>query len=77
MRAPAASSADQLETLETNKGAWLVFRTMEKGQSTAELIPEIVKASLDKLPIPKRMRWGDRGCGVRATGALGGAAVRR
>lgn len=51
---------DQLETQETDKGAWLVYRTTEKGQATAELVPEMVRTALDKLPIPKRMRWGDR-----------------
>ncbi|MEW5756715.1 MAG: glycine--tRNA ligase subunit beta [Pseudomonadota bacterium] len=47
-----------LEKLETDKGAWLVFRHKQKGEPTAKLIPEIVQASLDQLPIPKRMRWG-------------------
>ncbi len=50
---------EQLETLETDKGAWLVHRGEEKGKATQALIPEIVQQSLDKLPIPKRMRWGD------------------
>lgn len=52
-------TVDQLETLETEKGAWLVFRTNEPGQPTTALVPGIVQASLDRLPIPKRMRWGD------------------
>ncbi len=47
-----------LEKLETDKGAWLVHRSHEEGKPTAELIPGIVQASLDGLPIPKRMRWG-------------------
>jgi glycyl-tRNA synthetase beta chain len=50
---------DQLETVETDKGAWLMHRSVQPGRATAEIIPEIVKASLDRLPIPKRMRWGD------------------
>ncbi len=50
---------DQLEKLETDKGAWLVHRSLVAGQATAELIPGIVETSLNKLPIPKRMRWGD------------------
>ncbi|WP_303909292.1 glycine--tRNA ligase subunit beta [Thiohalomonas denitrificans] len=50
---------DELETMQSKKGAWLVFRKMEPGQTTAELIPAIVQTSLDKLPIPKRMRWGN------------------
>ncbi len=49
----------ELESMETDKGAWLVYRSMQKGQATAELIPAIVQESLHRLPIPKRMRWGD------------------
>ena len=49
----------ELETMETDKGAWLVFRNTQKGQNTADLIPAMVQESLNKLPIPKRMRWGD------------------
>jgi len=50
---------DGLEQVETPKGPWLVYRSEQKGATTASLIPAIVQASLDKLPIPKRMRWGD------------------
>jgi len=50
---------EDLEKLETNKGAWLNFKTEQKGLQTKELIPEIVRLSLDKLPIAKRMRWAD------------------
>ncbi|MFP5506975.1 MAG: glycine--tRNA ligase subunit beta, partial [Gammaproteobacteria bacterium] len=49
---------EQLERLETDKGAWLIHRVMERGRGTGELIPEIVTQSLNQLPIPKRMRWG-------------------
>ena len=49
---------DQLDTLETDKGAWVVYRTVEKGKPTVELMPELVEQSLAALPIPKRMRWG-------------------
>ena len=52
-------SVDELETLEIDKGSWLVFRQKQSGQPTADLVPDIVRSSLDKLPIPKRMRWGD------------------
>ncbi len=51
--------ADLVER-DTPKGAWLFFEATEKGQSLAQLLPEIVIQSLNKLPIPKRMRWGDR-----------------
>ena len=49
---------DQLDVMETPKGNYYVYRGVEKGQSTASLLPEIVTDSLNKLPIPKRMRWG-------------------
>lgn len=53
-------SVEALETLETDKGSWLVFRSQEPGRATQALIPDIVNTALGGLPIPKRMRWGDR-----------------
>jgi glycyl-tRNA synthetase beta chain len=50
---------DALEKLETPKGAWMVFRGTEAGALTSGLLPGIVQAALDALPIAKRMRWGD------------------
>jgi len=49
---------ENLERLETDKGAWLVFRSEARGQATAALLPEILQRALAALPIPKRMRWG-------------------
>jgi len=49
---------DQLDTLETDKGAWLVYRTVEQGKPTVDLLSGLVENSLASLPIPKRMRWG-------------------
>lgn len=53
-------TVDQLDTLETDKGAWLVARLQEQGRTTAELLPEFLAQSVQRLPIPKRMRWGAR-----------------
>lgn len=50
----------ELQRQETDKGAWLVYVSTEPGAPTADLIPSIVEAALAALPIPKRMRWGDR-----------------
>ncbi len=50
---------EALEKLETDKGAWLVHRSVVKGKPLAELLPDILSQSIAKLPIPKRMRWGD------------------
>ena len=52
-------SVDELEQQETDKGTWLVFKANEKGQPVSELLVDIVNQSLARLPIPKRMRWGD------------------
>ena len=51
---------EQLDQLETRKGSWLSFRAVEKGKPVSELVPDMVRKSLAGLPIPKRMRWGDR-----------------
>ncbi|MBE9567688.1 MAG: glycine--tRNA ligase subunit beta [Proteobacteria bacterium] len=48
-----------LRQQETDKGVWLVFKATEKGRALSELIEDIINQSLAKLPIPKRMRWGD------------------
>ncbi|AOV15871.1 glycine--tRNA ligase subunit beta [Acidihalobacter aeolianus] len=51
-------TVDALERLETDKGAWLCAYLDEPGRAAVELVPEILTASLGKLPIAKRMRWG-------------------
>ncbi len=50
----------ELQQKQTDKGTWLYFEQLQKGQSIQALLPAIVSESLAKLPIPKRMRWGDR-----------------
>jgi glycyl-tRNA synthetase beta chain len=47
-----------LERLETPKGEWLVHRATEAGATTESLLPGIVQAALEALPIARRMRWG-------------------
>ncbi|MGD8573165.1 MAG: glycine--tRNA ligase subunit beta, partial [Gammaproteobacteria bacterium] len=50
---------EDLQQLETDKGAWLAYNVVQRGKTTRELLPDIVQTALDQLPIPKRMRWGD------------------
>jgi glycyl-tRNA synthetase beta chain len=50
----------ELERLETDKGAWLIFRGTERGAATASLLGGIVNQAIAELPIAKRMRWGSR-----------------
>lgn len=50
-----------LERTETEKGAWLAYRTVAPGSDAAELLPGLVARALDGLPVPRRMRWGAGG----------------
>ncbi len=52
------TTIEKLDRIETEKGEWLVFHTVEKGKTAAELLPDIIERSLGSLPIPRRMRWG-------------------
>ena len=49
---------EKLEKLETDKGTWVVFKSLQPGTATEALLPNFVDESLAALPIPKRMRWG-------------------
>ncbi|WP_242523418.1 glycine--tRNA ligase subunit beta [Thiocystis minor] len=51
---------DALGREENEKGAWLTFRSLQPGLETAHLVPAMTEAALAELPIPKRMRWGNR-----------------
>ncbi len=46
------------QTLETDKGAWLLHKAQVEGQATTSLMSDAVNKALAKLPIPKPMRWG-------------------
>ena len=50
---------DALAREVTDKGEWLAFRSTVPGALTASLVPELTDAALARLPIPKRMRWGE------------------
>jgi glycyl-tRNA synthetase beta chain len=51
-------TVEQAERLKTDKGEWLLHKAVQSGKSVAELIPAMVYNALNKLPIPKPMRWG-------------------
>ena len=53
-------TVDQLDRQQTDKGERLFARLEETGRAAAELVPEFVAQAVNKLPIPKRMRWGRR-----------------
>ena len=43
----------------TDKGEWLQVEKHVAGKSAAEIIPAVLAAAAEGLPIPRRMRWGD------------------
>ncbi|MBR2513548.1 MAG: glycine--tRNA ligase subunit beta [Halomonas sp.] len=51
-------SVDELMHLETDKGTWLGYREQQQGESVQALLPEMVRKTLQSLPVPKNMRWG-------------------
>src|SRR5688572_15036483 len=51
-------SVEELQQVDGPKGRVLMFVGTKKGEPTVALLPAIVKAALDALPIAKRMRWG-------------------
>ena len=53
-------AVEQLEQRETDKGAWLFYSSTRSGQGLEELLPGVLERALGELPIPKRMRWGER-----------------
>ena len=49
---------DTLQRLDEGKGPALFFIGTKVGADVVQLLPGIVQAALDALPVPKRMRWG-------------------
>lgn len=49
---------EDLDTLATGKGEWLMYRRRQAGQSAAALLPGIAAGALKGLPVGRAMRWG-------------------
>lgn len=52
------SSVAELGRIREGKGEFLLYEARQPGAASTELIPDIIRAALDALPIAKRMRWG-------------------
>ena len=50
---------DKLQRKETDKGTWLVYQQKIPGEKIQVLAQAALELAIRKLPIPKRMRWGD------------------
>ena len=48
----------ELGRVKTDKGEWLAAETVEKGETSAALLPALIEQALADLPIPRRMRCG-------------------
>ena len=64
-KAPALAFASKcgvdvtaLGRTRSDKGEWLSYEAREAGRATAELLPELLQKVLNRLPAPRRMRWG-------------------
>ena len=59
----AQSVGVALETLGTERddkgNEYLRFEGLKQGAAAVSLLPALVQQSLEALPIPRRMRWGD------------------
>ncbi len=49
---------DALQRLDEGKGEFMFHVATQSGAAVTELLPAIVQAALDALPIPRRMHWG-------------------
>ena len=49
---------DQLSRTKKDGVEKLSFSVNEKGRTTQALVPTLIETALNRLPIPKRMRWG-------------------
>src|SRR5690625_1779407 len=52
-------TVEELGREETSKGAWLKASVHQEGKTLHELRPDFLQQSIQRLPIAKRMRWGD------------------
>jgi len=49
---------EALQRLDEGKGTFLFFLGSRAGERAVALLPGLVQAALDALPIPRRMHWG-------------------
>ncbi len=58
MRSCGVDDIELLDQLETDKGAWLVYKEHKPGAQLKDLISDIIQQSLADLPVDRNMRWG-------------------
>lgn len=54
----AGVGIDDVQTIETPKGEWMVVSKTQPGKTLAELLDSALPELFKNMPMPKRMRWG-------------------
>ncbi|MBX2878630.1 MAG: glycine--tRNA ligase subunit beta [Granulosicoccus sp.] len=56
--ASAKADIEQLESISTSKGEWVMVRQTQPGKTLAEVLADSLPALFKTMPMPRRMRWG-------------------
>ena len=51
-------SLEDVQTIETPKGEWIVVSQVQPGKSLTEVLAKALPEIIKTMPMPKRMRWG-------------------
>jgi len=56
----AGATLDDVSTIDTPKGAWVVVKQTQTGQSLADIVAGALPELIKNFPVPRRMRWADQ-----------------
>ncbi|MFK8075167.1 MAG: glycine--tRNA ligase subunit beta [Granulosicoccus sp.] len=56
----AGVTVDQLTTINTTKGEWMVVNQTVKGKALVDVLAEALPNAIKTMSMPRRMRWGDK-----------------
>ncbi len=55
----ANATVDDISTIDTPKGEWIVLKQTQKGKSLQVVVSDAMPIVIKTMPMPKRMRWSD------------------
>jgi len=53
------TTLEQVSTISSDKGEWFIYKAVQAGKTTVELLPSIINEAIKKIPAEKSMRWAD------------------
>jgi len=56
----AGATLDEITTVETPKGEWVVVKQTKPGKSLTSVVGEAMQEVIKTMPVPRRMRWSDQ-----------------